>query len=325
MESSDNVIFDDDFLKLNCSQVVKSIADNGFFCFAKAVRPEFLERLRREIDAYKPAVNVNNVAPVWYNDQYFFPHAMACSQTYFDYITSNLLRRICQQKFPSEFRLKSHRYYETGYGHSMEWHADNVTNAGVVTNVDGLIFILYVNDVFDGEFQLVTGSYKERKTGSWPYNYTNHYIDENYGTKIKSFAMPAGSIIIYDTYGIHRAKPIVTKGYTRKSIFFQVDADARFAEQILLNPAFFRKTDTELLNYLGFGKGHDFLPNPQSSIKNIPAKHLLRLGAQTASALLYRLKASAIESCLSHDQRMRYARWRKGLRVEMREDTGNKA
>ena len=33
----------------------------------------------------------------------------------------------------------------------MEWHADNETNEGGVTDVDGLIFIIYVSDVFDGK------------------------------------------------------------------------------------------------------------------------------------------------------------------------------
>lgn len=317
MTLPDNGIFVDNFLALKPSDVVKSITEQGFFSFSQAVRPDFLRRLQDEIQSHKPALNANNVAPVWYNDQFFFPHAMSCSQSYFDYVTSRALRNICREKFSVDFRLKSHRYYETGYGHSMEWHADNVTNDGVVTNVDGLIFILYVNDVFDGEFQLVSGSYKDRKSGSWSYNYTNQFINDNYSSKIKSFAMPAGSLIVYDTYGIHRAKPIATKGYTRKSIFFQVDADSRFAEQTLVNPAFFRDCGPDLISYLGFGKKYDFLPNPQSSIRNVPAKQLLRMVPQIAQALVYRLKLSIIESCLTHDQRMRYARWRKRLPAEL--------
>ena len=317
MNSIDRAIFVDEFLEISPYEIVRSVAEEGFFSFAKAVRQEFLTLLRSEIQTHRPAINSNKPAPVWYNDQFFFPHAMSCSQAYFDYVTSKALRNICEKKFATDFRLKSHRYYETGFGHSMEWHADNVTNDGVVTNVDGLIFILYVNDVYDGEFQLVSGSYKERQSGSWSYNYTNEFINDRYSSKIKSFAMPAGSLIVYDTYGIHRAKPIVTKGYTRKSIFFQVDADSRFAEQTLINPAFFRDCKPDLLEYLGFGKQHDFLPNPQSSIRNIPAKQLFRMVPQIATALMYRLKLSIMETCLTHDQRMRYAKWRKGSSDEL--------
>jgi hypothetical protein len=160
-------IFDPEFLKVDPAEVAAAVRDTGYFSFPKAVRPEFLAQMQRELAEHSPRANHNDVAPVEFNEQYFFPHAFACSRSYYRYVTSRFLRGLCQAKFGDRFRLKCHRYYETRYGHSMEWHADNVTNTGVVTDIDGLIFILYVSDVEDGEFQLVSDTFKERKEGFW--------------------------------------------------------------------------------------------------------------------------------------------------------------
>ena len=41
-------------LALNTCDIVKSVADTGFFAFARAVRPEFLDQLQRELGQYQP-------------------------------------------------------------------------------------------------------------------------------------------------------------------------------------------------------------------------------------------------------------------------------
>lgn len=303
------VLFSPEFLKIDPAQIVKSIDETGYFSFERAVQPAFLEQLQSELASHRPAANINDVTPVWFNEQYFFPHALACSRSYFDYLTAPPLRAVCESKFGSRFRLKCHRYYETGPSHSMEWHADNVTNEGVVTDSNGLIFILYVNDVDDGEFQLVSNSFKARKDGEWSYNYTNKQIEETFGDKIRSFRMPAGSLIVYDTYGIHRAKPIVSSSFVRRSIFFQVDQSDRFAEKLLLNPAFFTQRDGAVFDYLGFGLAHDFPANPRSTINDVPARQLLALQAGILRAFAFRVKYGLFQ-LLPHDSRVRYKRWK---------------
>ena len=304
-------IFTADFLAVDPKDVADAVRELGYFSFESAVKPEFLAMLQRELAANAPRLNHNDVAPVEFNEQYFFPHAFACSQSYFRYVTSDFLRRLCREKFGERFRLKCHRYYETRYGHSMEWHADNVTNTGVVTDIDGLIFILYVNDVFDGEFQLVSDSFKARKAGIWSYNYTNSYIESTFGEQIKSFRMPAGSIILYDTYGIHRAKPIVSSSFTRKSIFFQVDASPANAEKLLINPAFMESRDDALLDYLGFGQPHDFPANPTSHLKHVPLGKLLGYQATMLAAFASRVSYGTTKLVLSHDARMRWTTYRR--------------
>lgn len=304
-------VFTPGFLAVDPAEVVRSIEETGYYAFERAVRPEFLQQLQREIEPCKPGINVNDVAPVWLHEQYFFTHAMASSRSYFRYVTAPVLRAIAGARFGGDtYRLKCHRYYETGPGHSMEWHADNVTNEGVVTDSDGLIFILYVNDVFDGEFQLVSDTYKLRKGGgNWTYNYTNASIESHFGEKVKSFRMPAGSLVVYDTYGIHRAKPIVSKTFVRKSIFFQVDNSDNFAEKLVVNPSFFDTRDERLLDYLGFGKRQDFPANPVSTVKDVPAPQLVRLQLQLLGAFFFRFKYGLVH-LLPHDTQMRYRSWK---------------
>lgn len=307
------------FLAVDPAEIVKSIEETGFYCFANAVQPSFLETLQGELQPHKPSQNLNDAAPVWFNEQYFFPHALSCSKRYFDYVTSDILRSVCAARFGRTFRLKCHRYYETGPGHSMEWHADNVTNEGVVTDSNGLIFILYVNDVNEGEFQLVSDSYKARKSGSWSYNYTNESIEREFGEKIHSFRMPAGSLIIYDTYGIHRAKPIMSGSFVRKSIFFQVDQSDRFAEKLLLNPGFFDCRDGELLDFLGFGKPSEFPANPVSSVNDVPLRQLAGFQFRLLTALVHRARYGLFQ-LLPHDARMRYRQWKVSTARSMKEN-----
>lgn len=316
---NDNSLFTPEFLAVDPSEVVRAIEEVGYFSFEKAVSAEFLARLQEEVAAYKPAINVNDAGPVWWHEQYFFPHALSCSRSYFDYVTAEPLREISAARFGQRFRLKCHRYYETGPGHSMVWHADNVTNEGVVNDSDGLIFILYVNDVYEGEFQLVTGSYRERKHGKWSYTYTNEFIDKEYGDRVRSFCMPAGSLIVYDTYGIHRAKPIASRSFVRKSIFFQVDNRDAFAEKLLLNPAFFDRRDDRLLDYLGFGKPYDFPANPRTSVEHVPFPQLLRLQGQMLVAIAKRIKYGLFQ-WLPHDARLRYGYWKEGIAKSIREN-----
>ncbi len=311
-------LFTPEFLAVNPDTIVQAIDEAGFYSFARAVQPAFLEALQRELAPHRPSQNLNDAAPVWFNEQYFFPHALACSKAYFDYVTADILRAVCASRFGKSFRLKCHRYYETGPGHSMEWHADNVTNEGVVTDSNGLIFILYVNDVEDGEFQLVSDSYKARKSGSWSYNYTNESVEREFGEKIRSFKMPAGSLIVYDTYGIHRAKPIVSKTFVRKSIFFQVDQSDRFAEKLLLNPAFFDRRDADLLDYLGFGKASDFPANPRSSVNDMPLPRLASFQLHLLAAFAFRAKYGLFQ-LLPHDARMRYRRWKVATAQSMKQ------
>ena len=86
-----------------------------------------------------------------------------------------------------------------------------------------MIFIVYITDVLDGEFQYVQGSHLLSSSFQKNDFTTNELMSLFKQEDIKSFKGPKGSIIIYNTAGIHRAKPAISKKHTRKSLFFQVD------------------------------------------------------------------------------------------------------
>ena len=68
------------------------------------------------------------------------------------------------------------------------------------------------------------------------------------------FKKPKGSIVIYNTHGVHRAKPSKDKSLIRKSLFFQVDKELEHSEPILVKTEYLEKFDERIKLYLGFGK-----------------------------------------------------------------------
>ena len=97
----------------------------------------------------------------------------------------------------------------------MQWHTDNKSETHK-TNTNGLIFIVYLSDVQDGEFQYIEGSHNWSGDDDHS-NYSNDLIEDKYKDKITSFKKNAGGIVIYNSRGIHRAKPTKDNNFTRKS------------------------------------------------------------------------------------------------------------
>src|SRR5690242_9663320 len=126
----------------------------------------------------------------------------------------------------------------------MQWHTDNKTDRRFA-HIPGLISIAYVEDVTAVEFQYVRASHVW--SGEEAYNaYTDAFVTEHYSKDIISYKGPAGMIVIYNTYGIHRAKPVLNADFVRKSLFWQIDAQVTSAEPLLLNPEYFSVLDERL-------------------------------------------------------------------------------
>jgi hypothetical protein len=303
-------IFSEEFIKLDPKKIADEININGYFSFSKAVNIDVVKKIENDLSKRELGINSNFISPVWCNNQYFFTHALASSKTYYDLVTSEKLRSIAKSKFKNYFRLKCHRYYETFPSHHMNWHEDNVDNDGVAHDNDGLVFIIYINDVFDGEFQLIEGTNLKKNLEERKSNYSDKFINEKFNNKIKSFKLKAGSIIIYDAWHIHRAKPITDKKFTRKSIFFQVETAPNYAEKILLNPEFIEKAfdkDTELLSYLGFGVPAKYMPDPITNINMLPFKNNLKFVKNAIKSGLINGIKNLVKIFLSHDQIVRIA------------------
>ena len=172
----------------------------------------------------------------------------------------------------------------------MQWHTDNKTDKKFA-KIPGLIFIFYVSDVDDGEFQYIKGSHNW-SLESGHSDYSDAYVEKNYKDKIKSFKLSKGSLIIYNTNGIHRAKPSLNKNFIRKSVFFQIDGKIENSEPIIVNTEFIVfKTDNKTLMLLGFGKPSNYNLYPSTTLKTLPINN--KIIFNFINYFLYRLLRKA--------------------------------
>jgi hypothetical protein len=271
-----NKLFTKEFESIDINLVVESLLKKGYFSFPNALTESAVDAIESAATASRVNLNKNEICGVCAEDQYYLTNLLAVSKKFYDLATSNLVMEICKKYLGHEFRLKALRYYETYGGHHMQWHTDNKTDRGFA-DIPGIIFILYISDVEDGQFQYVEGSHLW--SGEKAYSdYSDEFIEENYKEKIKDFKYPSGSLIVYNTYGIHRAKPVFNKSFTRKSVFFQVDINSQDAEPIILNAKFLSYLSDDIKMFLGFGKPSNYKSFPTTSLNTLPLdKNITRL------------------------------------------------
>jgi ectoine hydroxylase-related dioxygenase (phytanoyl-CoA dioxygenase family) len=168
----------------------------------------------------------------------------------------------------------------------MQWHTDNKTDMEFSIS-PGLIFIFYVSDVAEGEFQYIEGSHNW--SGHTAYNdYSDQYIEENHADAVRSFKYPKGSLVIYNTYGVHRAHPVKNRSFVRKSVFFQVDGDLSNSEPIIINTALHHKREEWVEKLLGFGLRGDYKVFPVTGIKGLPVMDYFKFVGLGSYSLLDR-------------------------------------
>ena len=261
-------IISEKFHNIDIEIVVKELQDKGYFSFPKALSNDALRAIEQDATKSKLNLNNNEISGVYSEKQYYLTNLLSVSKTFYDFVTSNFVFDVCKNYLGNEFRLKALRYYETFGGHHMQWHTDNKTDRDFA-KIPGIIFIIYVSDVEDGEFQYIKGSHLW--SGEKAYNnYDDDLIQKKYKDKIKSFKYPKGSLILYNTYGIHRAKPVTDKNFLRKSVFFQVDTEIKNSEPIILNTKFISTINNDIEMFFGFGKPSNYKVHPYTSIKSLP-------------------------------------------------------
>lgn len=268
VSAENDAVFNADFLNISTEDVSNALNEKGYFAFPGAVKEDALTRIEKDAKTKRFALNHNGIGGVFFNRQYYLTHLLALSKTFYDYCTHKKLLDVASCYLGETYRLKAMRYYETYGGHHMRWHTDNKTDKAFA-HIPGLIYIIYISDVEEGEFQYVEGSHDW--SGEKAYSdYSDDYIEREHGDKIRSFKMPKGSVVIYNTYGIHRGKPVSRGSFVRKSVFFQVDAEMKNAEHILLNTAFVDHIDERLKMYLGFGAEAHYEIFPNTSLRTLP-------------------------------------------------------
>ena len=268
--------FSRDFQNLEINNISKQIKEKGYFAFSRAINQETINKIRQDATKFKLNLNDNSIRGVYTDNQYFLTNLLSVSKKFYDFVSSQIVFDICKIYLGTKFRLKALRYYETYGKHKMQWHTDNKTDQKF-SHIPGLIFIFYISDVDDGQFQYIEGSHLW--SGKKAYNnFTDEYIQQNHRDRIKDFKLPSGSLIIYNTYGIHRAKPVFNKNFVRKSVFFQVDSEINNSEPIILNTEFISKVNDEIKMFFGFGNKSNYEVYPKTSINSVPlTKNILKI------------------------------------------------
>lgn len=268
--------FSREFHSLEISNISNQIKEKGYFAFSKAINKEVINRIYQDATQFKLNLNNNDIRGVHTENQYFLTNLLSVSKKFYDFVSSQIVFDICKIHLGNKFRLKALRYYETYGKYEMQWHTDNKTDQKF-SHIPGLIFIFYISDVEDGQFQYIEGSHLW--SGKKAYNnYTDEYIEKNHKDKIKDFKMPSGSLIIYNTYGVHRAKPVYNKSFVRKSVFFQVDSEINNSEPIILNTEFITKVNDDIKMFFGFGSRSNYEVYPKTSINSLPlTKKILKI------------------------------------------------
>jgi len=261
-------LFTEEFQKVDVNKIVKEVNDKGYFAFKNAITNNAIELIEKDATNLRLGLNKNEISGVYAEKQYYLVNLLAISKTFYEFVTSKFVMEVCENYLGSKFRLKALRYYETYGGHHMQWHTDNKTDKGFA-NIPGIIFIFYISDVEDGQFQYIEGSHAW--SGEKAYSdYSDDFISNNYKDRIKDFKFPRGSLIIYNTYGIHRAKPVSKNSFLRKSVFFQVDSDIGNSEPIILNTKYITQINNQLSMFLGFGMPANYKVFPDTALNNLP-------------------------------------------------------
>lgn len=261
-------LFSESFLSVPNATIVEAIKTDGVFCARAALTETFLSSICEDVARTGHGLNRNWISSVYADDQLFLCHMFAVSRSFVKFSTHPRLFELFDNILEDNYRLKAHRYYETYGGHHMQWHTDNKTDRGFA-HIPGLIVIAYISDVNDGEFQYVRGSQQWSQQKGYN-DYTDQYVEQNCHKDILSFDGPRGTLIIYDTYGIHRAKPVKNANFVRKSLLFQVDVALEASEPLLVNPEYIDNLDDRIGRYLGFGQPSGYSIYPKTDLSTMP-------------------------------------------------------
>ncbi len=261
-------VFTQEFLNCDNTKIVNEIKTKGFFKFENALTEDFINNIIDDVKNADLSLNKNNIAGVYFThgNQFFLTHMLAASKNFYNYCTNLKVINFCKEIFGNLFRLKALRYYENFGGQHMQWHTDNRRydrdKGETHTTAPGIIFLAYLSDVEDGEFQYIEKSHIWSGENTH-HDYTVDYVEQNFKKDVVGFKGKKGTILIYNSWGVHRAKPTNNKNFVRKTLFFQVEKDTSQSEPILLNAEFLNNLNDDVKMFLGFGKKatNDVYPN----------------------------------------------------------------
>lgn len=283
-----NTYFSQDFSGTPAENISEEISKNSFFSKESILKKDIIDKIMSETELFDLKFNSLDISPVHDHDGYYMSNGLAKSETLFKLLTSEEIINISKKYLGEKFRLKCHRVYSVSSGAKNPWHTDDKKYGLKNENIKGLVFIIYLNDVFKGEFQAVRGSHLYSRNFKHP-NFDTH-IMEKYQEDIKSFKMPKGSIVIFDNKTIHRAKPYLDYFWRRKSLFFQIDNEIEDGEKIIVKTEFINNLSNNQTMLLGMGQPSHMPHEPsKTGFTTLNFKTILNLQLQIFKAIGSRL------------------------------------
>jgi hypothetical protein len=225
---------------------VGQIERRGFVELCGLVDSDILDAIDQTIEGPLNTPTINGrYGYVKHRSSRFLAHTLSWGRNIIDIYTDETLIDLAERYVGDEVHLTNYRIYRTFPSpvRKMHWHVDNkvdvfdVASNQFITTMDpedkGVILILYLSDVEDGGFQFVEGSHR------WSYLHNRESWNDmelEFADHIVTFNdREKGTAIIYDTRGIHRAKPF-TGGKIRTSLFGQYSSSRMpTGEPVILN------------------------------------------------------------------------------------------
>lgn len=279
-------IFTPELLAVGYDKIVDTIAEVGVFTFQNALQPTAIDRILEQVSPMDFSLNVNHVAPVLTQSQVFLTNFMARSKTAYDVVTSDLTLHVCD-RLMKKYAIAGKRIYTTKSSMHMQWHCDVEAICRDPYDVDATVFIFYLTDVKDGEWQYVAGSHTlgENFVGGAD---MDKVIEQKFGPQIRSVTGPRGTMVIYNGRTFHRAKPMKVGSPPRTSLFYQINKGITAGEPMVVDLGFLDNLDERRKMLLGIGRPSVMPIFPRTAMKSLATEDLERLGLHVKKALSQR-------------------------------------
>ena len=208
---------------LTTGEIISRIGSEGYCVVPDFVSRETLQRFMPEVYRRFDRQSFNGmIGHVRYSNQKYLQHTLAVHEEILKLYLHPILVECSERYIGSDVHLQDYRIYQNLEGCEMAWHVDNKQTledlSSRMLENKGLIAIVYLEDVNHGPFEFVRSSHH----WAWKENLENW--NERFGEFRKDVVtfnhQPAGTLILYDFRGIHRAQPF-PKGSPRTAMFAQ--------------------------------------------------------------------------------------------------------
>ena len=222
---------------LPTSKIIFQIESEGYCVIPGFVSREILQRFMPEVHRRFARQSFNGtIGHVRFHNQKYLQHTLAVHEEILKLYLHPLVVECSERYIGNDVHLQDYRIYQNLEGCKMAWHVDNKQTLEDLTSRmlenRGLIAIVYLEDVDHGAFEFVRSSHhwawKENRE-----NWNERFAD--FRQDIVTFNNVAGTLILYDFRGIHRAQPF-SKGSPRTAMFAQyAGVDWPTGEPIILD------------------------------------------------------------------------------------------